>query len=43
MGTLGGAIYVEEPWPEVDRQAVEYAWYLNREATSAERAGHAHQ
>jgi len=42
MGTLGGAIYVEEPWPEVDRKADEYAWYLNREATSAERQEHMH-
>lgn len=48
MGTLGGAIHVNEPWPEVDRQAVEYSWYLNREATSADAGsadlgGHAHQ
>jgi len=40
MGTLGGAIYVKEPWPEVDRRAVEYAWYLAREATSGD--GHRH-
>ena len=40
MGTLGGAIYVEEAWPEVDRQAPEYAWYLDREATSGD--GHRH-
>jgi len=42
MGTLGGAIYVEDPWPQVDRQAVEYDWYLNREATSGQREGHEH-
>jgi len=48
MGTLGGAIYVNEPWPEVDRHAEEYAWYLDREANSRsaaarEHGGHAHQ
>lgn len=42
MGTLGGAIYVNEPWPDVDRKAVEYTWYLNREATSADRQEHSH-
>jgi hypothetical protein len=42
MGTLGGAIYVEEAWPDVDPHASEYVWYLNREATSAEHGGHDH-
>jgi len=41
MGTLGGAIYVTEEWPEVDRHAVEYAWYLEREATRPV-GGHQH-
>jgi hypothetical protein len=41
MGTLGGAIYVTESWPEVDRRAEEYAWYLEREATRP-TGGHQH-
>lgn len=43
MGTLGGAIVMEESWPEVDRLAAEYIWYLNREATSSLAPGHQHQ
>ena len=43
MGTLGGAIVMEESWPEVDRLAAEYIWYLNREATSSRAPGHQHR
>lgn len=43
MGTLGGAIYVDGPWPDVNRRAEEYTWYLHREATSGEQSGHAHR
>jgi hypothetical protein len=32
MGTLGGAIVPDGPWPSVDRLAPEYTWYLRREA-----------
>ena len=42
MGTLGGAIYVREAWPDVDRKAAEYMWYLDRETSRAQHQGHAH-
>ena len=43
MGTLGGAMVMEESWPEVDRLAAEYIWYLNREATPSRALGHQHR
>ncbi len=42
MGTLGGVIVLEEPWPHVDRQAAEHVWDLNREAGSAPPPEHEH-
>ena len=40
MGTIGGAIVVDDPWPEVDRLAAEYIWYMKREV--APSASHRH-
>ena len=40
MGTIGGAIVVDDPWPEVDRLAAEYIWYMKREVTPS--ASHRH-
>jgi hypothetical protein len=43
MATVGGVIIPEEPWPEVNREAVEYAWYLERELRSLESPPHVHR
>ena len=43
MGTVGGVIETDDPWPEVDRQAAEYIWYMKREATSSRAPGHQHR
>jgi hypothetical protein len=40
MGTLGGVIVPEEPWPQVDRNSPEYLWYLERELTT--QSAHVH-
>jgi len=40
MGTVGGVIETDDPWPEVDRQAAEYIWYMKREANPSPSQAH---
>ena len=43
MGTLGGVIVPDEPWPTVDRKSAEYVWELDRETGLAEVSPHEHR
>jgi hypothetical protein len=42
MATVGGVIIPDEEWPEVDREAVEYQWYLERELQPPAAPDHGH-